>query len=442
VQEETWDVAIIGAGAAGLAAASALAAQRHSVLLLEARERIGGRIWTRHEPQLPAPVELGAEFIHGQVPETLRLLREANKAALDSSGSRWSWSQGRLRQRAGDLFAQIQRGLAAYATSAQPDMAFAAFLAEREKYGLSEDACRLARASVEGFDAADPARISARSVAREWGSGGMLDAPQFRPEGGYDSILEGISASLDRAHVRLQLQSPVSHVTWRAGAVRIAAELFGQPFQVHARRLIVTLPVGVLLACPGTAGAVSFEPALDGKHAALRGLASGSVLKVALRFRSAFWEEVEHGRYRDAAFFHAPDLTFPTFWTCRPVRAPLLNAWLGGPRAGHLAEQGAARIIREALASVAALFSVSPESLEPESAYFHDWGSDPFARGAYSYITVDGQKGRESLAGAVSDTLFFAGEATDSEEGGTVTGALRSGARAAREVHESLDGSN
>ena len=59
-----------------------------------------------------------------------------------------------------------------------------------------------------------------------------------------------------------------------------------------------------------------------------------------------------------------------------------------------------------------------------------------------SYIAVDGQKGRESLAGAVSDTLFFAGEATDSEEGGTVTGALRSGARAAREVHESLDGSN
>ncbi len=436
---ESWDVVIIGAGVAGLTAAADLAAKGHSVLILEARDRVGGRVWTRHEPELSAPVELGAEFIHGQIAETFELLNEVGKAALDTSGSRWTYRDGQLGQRAEHLFEQIQRALEKFVDSKSGDLTFEAFLADGDRYGLSQDARKLARASVEGFDAADSARASTLAIAEEWSSGGMLDAPQFRPSGGYSSVLNALSGALDRDHVRVQLQTVVQHVNWARGSVDVAGEFLLQRFHTHARRAIVTLPLGVLQAPPDAPGAVGFTPAVPGKQAALERLACGPVLKVVLRFRSAFWEKLAQGKYRDASFFHAPDFTFPTFWTARPVRAPLLNAWVGGPKAARLSERPVDAIVREALASLSALFGGPPPDMELEAAYVHNWATDRFSRGAYSYVTVGGgQDARRTLAAPALDTLFFAGEATDPAEGGTVTSALHSGARAAREVHASL----
>src|SRR5215470_4390657 len=103
----SWDVVIIGAGVSGLAAAGQLRKSGMSALVLEARDRVGGRAWTRHEPDLSAPIELGAEFIHGRVPETFELLREVGKAALDTSGAHWTLHDGKLVQRTEDIFEQI-----------------------------------------------------------------------------------------------------------------------------------------------------------------------------------------------------------------------------------------------------------------------------------------------------------------------------------------------
>jgi monoamine oxidase len=435
VADAVWDIAIIGAGVAGLAAAAELASKGHSVLILEARDRVGGRVWTRHEPDVSAPVELGAEFIHGEIPETFELLQEVGKAALSTSGQRYVLREGQLQQRAEGLFAQIQEGLERFVREKRADVAFESFLAEAERYGLSKDACKLARAAVEGFDAADPARASTLSIAEEWSAGGMLDAPQFRPSGGYSSVLAALAGALERTHVRLQLHTVVQAIRWSHTSVEIDGEFLGKAFHAKARRAIVTLPLGVLQAPAEARGAVRFTPALTDKQAALDGLASGPVLKVVLRFRSAFWEDLEGGKYRDAGFFQAPDLTFPTFWTARPVHAPLLAAWMGGPRAARLGQRPVADIVRAACDAAQSMFGGHP--LELEAAYVHDWLSDPFSRGAYSYVTVGGQKARRELAASIHDTLFFAGEATDSE-GGTVTGALHSGTRAAREVHKSL----
>lgn len=263
----------------------------------------------------------------------------------------------------------------------------------------------------------------------------MLDAPQFRPSGGYSSVLAALSGALERKHVRLQLHTVVQGVKWHDSEVAVDGQFLGKPFHAKARRAIVTLPLGVLQAPVGATGAVRFTPHLTDKHAALAGLASGPVLKVVLRYRSAFWEELEGGQYRDGGFFQAPHLTFPTFWTPRPVRAPLLVAWLGGPNAARLAERPVADIVREASDNAKAMFG--GHELELEAAYVHDWLTDPFSRGAYSYVTVGGQNARQELAAPLRDTLFFAGEATDSE-GGTVTGALHSGTRVAHEVHKSL----
>jgi monoamine oxidase len=435
-----WDVVIIGAGCAGLAAAADLCARGHSVLLLEARDRIGGRVWTRVEPEQPAPVELGAEFIHGEIAATFKLLSEVGKTALETAGAHWTLQNGRLEQRTEPMFDEIKRALERAAQQISGDLPFQAFLDQGQKYGLTPQAAPLARAFVEGFDAADPARVSLRSIAEEWAEGGMTDAPQFRPLGGYMSVLEALAGGLDRSTVRLQLQTLVRDIRWRRGSVEVAGQWLGQPFSCQASRAIITLPLGVLQSEPGTAAAVRFEPELTEKDACLRGLASGPVLKVVLRFRTAFWEELHGGRYRDASFFHAPDAQFPTFWTCLPLRAPLLNAWVGGPRAARLSERTEEQVVQQALASLLALFGQAA-ALELEASYCHNWIRDPLARGAYSYVVAGGEQARQQLATPVQDTLFFAGEATDTEgEAATVTGALHSGARAAREVHASLEG--
>lgn len=436
---DSWDVVIIGAGVSGLCAAGALRKTGHTVLLLEARDRIGGRVWTRHEPDLPAPIELGAEFIHGRVPDTFELLQEVGKTALDTSGAHWTLQHGTLQQRTEDLFGEIQRVLQKSRVLDEPDVSFETFLGRSGRHGLSPDAAALARAFVEGFDAADPARVSAHFVAKEWESGGMLDAPQFRPLGGYSSVLAALAGALDRGKIRLQLQSAVSEVRWMRGAAQVNGVFQGQPFRVKAARVIVTLPLGVLQAQADDAAAVRFTPALDAKREALAGLACGAVLKLSLRLRKAFWEGLQGGRYQDASFFHSPETAFPTFWTPRPLRAPLLTAWVGGPKAARLSQRPAHVIVHEALASLATVFGgVAQNEFELEAAYLHNWQLDPFARGAYSYVTVGGSEARRILATPLEQTLFFAGEATDAEEPATVKGALQSGARAAREVNESF----
>jgi monoamine oxidase len=438
----SWDVVIIGAGVSGLAAASELRKSGLSVLILEARDHVGGRAWTRHEPDLSAPIELGAEFIHGRVPETFELLREVGKAALDTSGAHWTLRGGKLVQNTEDLFGDIQEALERSKVLEQPDVSFATWLSHSDQYGLSPDAAAMAKAFAEGFDAADPNWVSAHFIAKEWGSGGMLDSPQFRPLGGYSSVLAALAGALDRENIRLQLQTIVGAIRWKRGSVEIDATFLEQPFTVKAACAIVTLPLGVLQAPADAPGAVRFVPGLDAKRKALEGLAFGPVLKLSLRFRNAFWEDLDGGKYQGASFFHSAATAFPTFWTSLPLRAPLLTAWIGGPKAARLSSAEMPDIVRQALESLSAIFGGRPPSeFELEAAYLHNWQTDPFARGAYSYIAVGGQDARRALATPLEDTLFFAGEATDTEdEAATVTGALQSGARAAREVTRRIKG--
>jgi monoamine oxidase len=434
------DVIVIGAGAAGLAAAVSLARSGRSVLVLEARDRVGGRIWTRLEPALAAPVELGAEFIHGDSPETRDLLRHTGAPAVDTSGDRWSLIDGRLQRRTESLLGKVRAALETADVLSQPDMSLEDFLASGCGLKLPEEARAMARAFVSGFDAADPRLVSLHSVAEEWRSGGMLDSSQSRPLGGYLTALQALCGELDSNHARLQLQTIVTAVRWNDRSVDVEGRWLGRPYRATARKAIVTVPLDVLKASPGTPGAISFEPPLEAKQRALACLLSGPVLKVVLHYRCAFWEELDGGRYSETSFFHAPGKLFPTFWTALPLRAPLLNAWVGGPSAAKLCELPDEEIIRHALDGVNDLFFGGKGAPEPQAAYVHNWARDPYARGAYSYVVVDGSDAREMLAKPLGGTLFFAGEATDTTgDAATVTGALRSGARAAEEVRRHLE---
>jgi monoamine oxidase len=396
-------VVVVGAGAAGLAAADALARAGRSVLVLEARERIGGRCWTRRMPGLDVPVELGAEFIHGEAASTLALLGRAGVPGVDSTRTQRFVERGALRE--ANAFIEAQKAVKNAAILRKQDLSFADFLSGQN---LNPATKKLATMMVQGFDAADPALVSAREIADEWGSG-ALGSSQMRPQGGYLPLLN----TLVSEEFELRLGAPVREIRWRRGEVEVDG--------VRARKAIVTLPLGVLQA-----GSVSFYPE-TGKEEALRRLASGPVIRVAMRFREAFWQE----RLPGVAFYHNPAAPFPTFWTPLPMHAPLLTAWAGGPKAARLTGLPKKELIGIALGSVRSVLGRIPK---PVAALVQDWQADTYSRGGYSYVMVGGQGAREQLRRPLEKTLFFAGEATDAEEAGTVAGALRSGARAAREV--------
>jgi monoamine oxidase len=282
----------------------------------------------------------------------------------------------------------------------------------------------MAAMMVEGFDAADPKLASARAIAEEWG-GAEMGASQPRPGCGYGELLAWLAGSLD-ARVKLRLQAVVREVSWKRRAVEVRGVFLGKPFAVQAKQAVVTLPLGVLQA-----GSVRFQPALREKRGALRKLASGPVVKLALRFDDAFWEE----RHPDVSFFHCPGGFFPTFWNQLPRHAPCLIGWAGGPKAEAHAGLAAGEVVRRALATLERLFGKAARvESRLQNFRLHDWRADPFARGAYSYVRVGGAGAREALAAPLAGTLYFAGEATDPGQAGTVAGALESGRRAAREL--------
>ena len=212
----------------------------------------------------------------------------------------------------------------------------------------------------------------------------------------------------------VRLNTPAREIRWQRGAVQVDG--------IRARKAIVTLPLGVLQA-----GSVSFCPKIKQKEKPLRQLASGPVIRVALRFREPFWQE----RVPGVAFFHSPKAPFPTFWTPLPMHAPLLTAWAGGPKAAALSGSSKHQLVQNAMASVRSALGRIPPL---QAALVQDWQADRYSRGGYSYVLVGGQGAREALCRPLEKTLFFAGEATDADEAGTVAGALRSGVRAAREV--------
>jgi monoamine oxidase len=173
----------------------------------------------------------------------------------------------------------------------------------------------------------------------------------------------------------------------------------------------------------------------------------GQVVKIIARFREPFWEtrqlpSAPRGqRLTQLSFMHALGTAFPTWWSYWPVRGDVLTAWAGGPAAANLALRPQRQILDAALQSLARITGFTAARLRRMllTAHVADWQSDPFARGAYSYLTPGAIHAPAALATPIERTLFFAGEATASQGlGGTVDAALTSGQRAARQVLASL----
>lgn len=430
-----YDVIIVGAGAAGMLAARELSRGGRSVALLEARARVGGRLYEVADPRVPVPIELGGEFVHGRPAITYALLREFGATVIDNAESSFVYRDGALQAVGDDPFADTGKLLSA-ALERADDESVDALIARELQRGASLATGRWTQRLVGGFDAADPARASARAIAQEWCSDASAKGAQSRPIGGYAPLVAHLSRALDPARCELRLQTIVTAIERDARGVRVVARARDREHIFRARRAIVCVPHGVLAARPGALGAIAFDPPLPpSTTAAVAAIATGSVVKIALTFQHAFWETLGGGAWLDAAFFNG-DGAFPTLWTQLPVRANTLVAWAGGPAAEPLAHLDAQARTDLALACAGRYFGdVHATEAAFTCAYAHDWQLDPFARGAYSYVLVGGERAREALAAPVEGVLWFAGEyVAAGGEGGTVAGALQSGMRAARNI--------
>jgi len=425
-------VIVVGAGAAGLAAADALRRAGVEVVVVEARDRIGGRVESRIDPALGVAVERGAEFVHGRPPRVIALARRAGAPVRTVPDRHVARRAGRL-QRVHGAFEGAQRLLA---LGERDDETFEAVLARNGgPRRLGAETVELARELVRGFYLADPATASARALRRMTeGLGETGGAAPHRVVGGYARVLAPLARGL-RARGALRLSCAVEEIRWRPGAVevRVRGAAGGPLPPLRAARAIVTAPLGVLRA-----GALRFRPSLPGLACAAAALEMGPIVKVLLRFRSASWQP--RGARR-LAFLHVPGAPVPVFWTLAPLAAPALVGWAGGPHARALAGRSARAVAAAAVRSVARGLALEPAAVEDalDGVDVADWTADPWARGGYAVFPAGSAGASEALARPVAGTLFFAGEATADPAGaGTVEGALATGERAAREAIASL----
>jgi monoamine oxidase len=415
-------VLIIGAGAAGLLAARELASAGRQVLVVEARDRIGGRVHTLTPPGFGQAIEAGAEFLHGEVPLTRALLAEAGLHWQTAEGQTYMVQQGQV-QAESSFFAQLPLLLERLATLAQ-DMPLADFLAQEFAGPEHAQLRAMATQFAEGYDAANARLVSAWALREEWAQDGADESE--RPVGGYGPLLAWLATQAQAAGATLHLATPVRQVSWQPGHVLVQAET-GATYQ--AAQLLCTVPLGVWQRSSHQAGYLNFVPDLPTHRAAAAQLGFGPVIKVVLEFRTLFWEK----RFPELEFLLS-DAPVPTWWSQRPDAPAQLTGWLAGPAAQRLQTLPADDLLLLALESLAQLLATPLAELRAQLGANHvrNWGAEPHAYGAYSYPTVGAPAARAALATPVADTLFFAGEGVyEGLAAGTVEAALVSGQVAA-----------
>lgn len=441
--DQRHDVVIVGAGVAGLAAMRALEERGIRTTVLEARDRLGGRIHTVRDPRLPHPVEVGAEFVHGSAPEIFEIVREAGLLVYTVEGERWRSRDGRLT-RLEDFWKQLQT-VTRHLDGRKADRSFAEFLNDAPSGRGAADARTLARAFVEGFHAADARRISARALADGGIPEDAEEQRQLRIADGFDCVPAWLASGLTD---RIATSAVVERIEWERSGVELSVREQGRASltTVTARAAIVTVPLGVLLGPSGEAGVITFSPRVAVLDRVRGRLTMGPVVRVAMLFRERWWTERMRSVPRDASlesmsFLHGDTGDIPVWWSLHPAQAPVMIGWAGGPAGERLAGRGRDELQDRAVVALAKNLGVSRRRVEGQLAGFwtHDWQADPFSRGAYSYALVGGSDAATQLARAVEGTLWLAGEAADPEgRNGTVHGAIGSGRRAAQGVFRAL----
>jgi len=442
------EVIVIGAGAAGLVAACELGKRKFQVEILEARDRVGGRIYTRRDRNLNAPIEFGAEFVHGKPPEIWKRFSSFRKTLLEADGDNWCSSGSELSRC--NFFDQVDKVLKKMDDKSS-DESFLKFLARcwpnPQRDQRLEEAKRRATAYVSGFNAADPDLVGMHWLVESMRAEERIDGERaFRPRNGYQELLDSLEQELRTPQATIHTNAVVEAITWRPGSAQVTVQEAEGVRVREARKVLITVPLAVLQADAGQRGAIRFSRQLPAqKLAALEKLEMGKVIRVVFCFRSKFWEGVRPLRGEDVtlsrlSFLLTEEELFPTWWTRAPDEFPMITGWAPFRAAQQLSGKSESYVIQEGLAALSRVLRIPRETVEREfeRAYFHDWQNDPFSRGAYSYGKVGSDGAQQTLAEPLDHTLFFAGEATDTTgNNGTVHGAIASGLRAAKEIMNS-----
>jgi monoamine oxidase len=432
------DVIVIGAGAAGLAAAHELSLAGLQTTVIEARNRIGGRIFTVHDTNSPLPIELGAEFVHGEPEPLLKIIQAAQIILNLLPDTHHSSNKGLFSPipRFWKTLGELSQGIGGSIRRTKKDITFLEYLEQNHLPRKNRD---LLLNFVEGFQAADPAKISARSLAE--GAEGLLSGyKQFHVASGYDGAANWLRTNTNPDLADFRLNTTVTKLIWKRGDVSAqCVTTAGKSLDAfHARAAVVTIPNALLKS-----KLIHMTPELTEKQSAAERLGSGQVFKMVLQFQNSFWEDdkfistrfKKNSPTKDLNFIHAQDEDVPVWWTPSPSRAPTLTAWAGGPKAEKLLAEKVQTRVDRTLSSLARTFRLPRKAVDELliGSASHDWRADPFSRSAYTYVSVGGMSAAKELAKPVQKTLFFAGEATDLGEMGTVAGAVAGGQRAARE---------
>jgi monoamine oxidase len=438
---EQVDVVVVGAGAAGLAAAHDLAVGGLSVVVLEARDRVGGRILS-HQTNTGISIELGAEFLHGGNDDMQHWAEKAGLETVPTPEQQWYFG-ARSPERVDDMWDRVGAVLARLDPAKFPS--FGAWL-DTHGVTLPERDRVLSREFVEGFHAGPVHAMSSRVLQETKGG---TDQEQRRVTNGYARVPQALLAASQARGVVLHFNTVVQRITWKKGRATVAARCeAGEPVREFAcRSVLVTVPLGVLKAEPDQLGALAFEPEISEKRALLQRLQFGFAMRCVLRFRESFWTEplipepLRRNSGKEFGFVHSPGSAIPVWWSCAPE--PILVGWAGGPAARTLSGLAQLDFQLIALRTLSNIFDCSAAALRQLllEQHRHDWAADPFTRGGYSFAQAELEAAPDELARPVEGTLFFAGEATaERSELGTVGGALSSGRRAAREIVEQLVG--
>ncbi len=415
------DIIIIGAGACGLMAARELSRQGKQVLVLEARDRTGGRIHTFSGDGFLAPVELGAEFVHGNLKTTRHLVKEAGITSLKAGGK---MVNARYDAKDEDNFMEGWDVLEDKMKEVKQDITVDDFLQQYFSEPKYKNLVASVKGFVEGYDAADTALASLIAFREEWMS--EEGSPQHRLEEGYGRLLHYLQQESMKNNCRFALSAAVKEIKWSRGQAQVLTHTNDS---YTAAKVIVTVPMGVLAN-----GDIRFTPGLPQVQNAVSRIGYGSVIKILLEFKSAFWLEE---RIRAATGLDTTHMGFvfsqeaiPTWWTQYPGKRALLTGWLAGPKSEKYRVASGEELRAISIASVANIFRLPQKEVESllVACKVVNWLTDPYALGAYAYTTVETPAARKVLNQPIEDTIYFAGEACyEGPEMGTVEAAFVSG---------------
>lgn len=410
-------------------AARELSKAGKKVVILEARNRIGGRIWPLPKEEFGYMAEAGAEFVHGEAPLTKSLLQEAGLTYVSMDGDDWSMRSGQLTKNVGGVtndprFLLHQDEVKQKLNELKEDMPIANFLGmyfSDEKYAELRD---WVTKMVEGYDAAEPSRISTFSLREEWLGG--EEWLQGRIKEGYGALLNYLISECKNNGVDIRLNKEVKSVEMNESGVNVKC-VDGEVYE--AQQVIITLALPTL-------DQIKFNPPLPEKMEAAEKIGFGNVIKLIFKFRSEWWLQTPGTDFGKMMFMLATG-PVTVWWTQYPDSQPVLTGWIPGPRAYEFSAKPAEDIIEAGLASLSEIFKIDRKFLNEQfiSAKAINWPADPFSKGAYSYTTPESEEAYEELIRPVNNRIYFAGEALcNGKETATVEGALASGKETAERI--------